>query len=110
MLSGRIISGVLKIFLAWPPGDTPISKEALLFPIPPLFCQKSYSSSDQSVESLKCLDIDVTCMDKILSAIMFELNVLEITRLSFPIQVRALNFLIAKRVPDFFKSALSSRN
>jgi hypothetical protein len=60
--------------------------------------------------SYVCLDIDVTCMDKILSAIMFELNVLEITRLSFPIQVRALNFLIAKRVPDFFKSALSSRN
>ena len=60
--------------------------------------------------SYVCLDIDATCMDKILSTIMFESNVLEITRLSFPIQVRALNFLIAKRVPDFFKSALSSRN
>jgi hypothetical protein len=49
-------------------------------------------------------------MDKILSAIMTEMNMLEIRQVEFSSSGSTLNFLIAKRVPDFFKSAFSSRN
>jgi hypothetical protein len=75
--------------------DPAIILSKILFVIGPISCVYSLS-----------LHIVVTCLDKILSAIMIELNMLEIRQFEFSSSGRHTHFFNSKESARFFQNSI----